>query len=71
MTTQAMSLSEVRKRGLDALKRELGAAGMVRFLQQFEGGSGDYTKERQQQPERTLNEIMEEIRDLQKDRVSD
>jgi hypothetical protein len=35
-------------RALEALARELGPVGMVRFLQQFESGSGDYTAERRQ-----------------------
>ena len=33
--------------GLDALMRELGPVGFVRFLQQFETGHGDYTRERE------------------------
>ncbi|MGF1577121.1 MAG: hypothetical protein ACFCU9_14520 [Cyanophyceae cyanobacterium] len=43
-----MNTTELRQRGLDALVKELGYVGMVRFLQQFETGKGDYTKERQQ-----------------------
>jgi hypothetical protein len=39
-------LEEIRRRGLGALRRELGRAGMIRFLQQFEPGAGDYAKER-------------------------
>jgi hypothetical protein len=41
-----MSLSEIRNAGLEALARELGPVGMVRFLQQFETERGDYTRER-------------------------
>ncbi|MBM4037713.1 MAG: hypothetical protein FJ290_04290 [Planctomycetes bacterium] len=41
-----MTLDQIRRKGLCALHRELGPVGMVRFLQQFETGSGDYTKER-------------------------
>ncbi len=41
-----MPMEEIRRMGLDALARELGPVGMVRFLQQFETGSGDYTAER-------------------------
>jgi hypothetical protein len=41
-----MTLEEVRVAGLKALSRELGPVGMVRFLQQFETGSGDYTLDR-------------------------
>jgi hypothetical protein len=40
------TLDEIRRRGLEALRQELGRAGMVRFLQQFETGSGDYSRER-------------------------
>jgi hypothetical protein len=32
--------------GLEALSKSLGPLGMVRFLQQYETGAGDYTKER-------------------------
>jgi hypothetical protein len=42
----AATLDEIRRRGLGALRRELGRAGMIRFLQQFDRGAGDYAKER-------------------------
>ena len=44
----AMTPETLRLAGLDALRRDLGAAGMVRFLQQFEMGSGDYALDRWQ-----------------------
>jgi hypothetical protein len=40
------TLDDIRRRGLEALRRELGPAGMIRFLQQFETGTGDYARER-------------------------
>ena len=40
------SRARIRRKGLAALRRELGRAGMIRFLQQFETGSGDYARER-------------------------
>jgi hypothetical protein len=43
-----MTLDQIRKAGMRALARELGPVGMVRFLQQFETGDGDYTTERHQ-----------------------
>ncbi|MBI3741689.1 MAG: hypothetical protein HY257_08040 [Chloroflexi bacterium] len=43
-----MSMAQIRIAGLAALMRELGPVGMVRFLQQFETGYGDYSKERHQ-----------------------
>lgn len=43
--TRHMTPEEIRNAGLQALERELGVVGMVRFLQQFEKGTGDYTKD--------------------------
>lgn len=40
------TLDEIRREGLAALRQKLGRAGMIRFLQQFGQGSGDYAKER-------------------------
>jgi len=49
---------QIRRAGLAALKRELGAAGMIRFLQQFDRGSGDWASERGSWADRiTLGEI--------------
>lgn len=48
MKAQLMSLSQIRKIGLEALVQALGQVGMVRFLQEFEIGRGNYTKERDQ-----------------------
>jgi hypothetical protein len=46
MIESTSSQAEVRRAGLEALARELGPVGMVRFLQQFETGSGDYSENR-------------------------
>jgi hypothetical protein len=40
------TLDQIRRQGLAALRSKLGRAGMIRFLQQFETGNGDYAKER-------------------------
>jgi hypothetical protein len=40
------TLEEIRREGLTALRERLGRAGMVRFLQQFETGHGDYAQDR-------------------------
>jgi len=42
----SMTGEQIRVRGLAALQRELGRAGLVRFLQHYERGAGDYTRER-------------------------
>ena len=44
----ALTLDQIRRKGLEALRRELGPVGMIRFLQQFETGSGDYSRERRE-----------------------
>ena len=41
-----MTLEKIRRDGLGALRAKLGKAGMIRFLQQFETGDGDYSQER-------------------------
>ena len=46
MSTQTFAADKIRVRGVQVLTRELGAAGMVQFMQQFRSGHGDYTKER-------------------------
>jgi hypothetical protein len=46
MRSETMSPTEIRKLGLEVLAKALGPVGMVRFLQQFEIGVGDYTKQR-------------------------
>ncbi len=46
MSVEKLNPSTIRKLGLEALAKALGPLGMVRFLQQFETGVGDYTKER-------------------------
>lgn len=40
------TLDEIRRDGLAALREKLGRAGLIRFLQQFELGTGDYARER-------------------------
>ena len=56
-TPNVNNLMEIRKIGLQALNEALGSVGMVRFIQQFENGYGDYTKEKYQQPDLTPEEI--------------
>ena len=43
-----LTQDEIYRQGLQALRDRLGRAGMVRFLQQFETGHGDYARERRQ-----------------------
>ena len=48
MNVQMMTPQQIRAAGLAALSRELGLVGMIRFMQQFEMGQGDYSKDRHQ-----------------------
>lgn len=55
----AMTLEEIRQAGLEALRKRLGRVGTIRFLQQFQTGSGDYGSDRHAWVDRTS---MQEIR---------
>ena len=46
MNIRLMTPQQIRVAGLAALSRELGLVGMIRFMQQFEMGKGDYYKDR-------------------------
>jgi hypothetical protein len=62
MDEQPMTLDQIRQAGIRALIRELGPAGMIRFMQQFELESGDYTQERHQWlDEENVQTIVERI----------
>jgi hypothetical protein len=55
------TLSEIRRDGLEALRRELGRAGLARFMQQFSGGQGDYAQERKMWVDATSLEALKEL----------
>lgn len=62
-----MTPMELRRQGLAALRKELGYVGMVRFLNQTDAGSGDYTKERHQWQDRlTVADIVAQIKERRK-----
>jgi len=64
MTPQStMALDEIRRAGMAALFRELGPVGAIRFLQQYETGNGDYSRDRHRWlGSAGVDEIAEEIR---------
>ena len=62
MIDEKATPEQIRQHGLEVLKRELGVVGMVRFMQQFTSGKGDYSVERHQlldqlTPEEIINQI--------------
>ena len=56
-TLNVNNQTEVRKMGLQALQESLGVVGMLRFIQQYENGFGDYTEEKYQKTDFTVEEI--------------
>lgn len=48
MNAVIQPISEVNQRARNILIQELGAVDAMRFLNQFQVGSGDYTAEREQ-----------------------
>ena len=60
------TLHEVHTEGMDALLKALGPVDMIRFLQMFDEGKGDYTKERKTWLKNDVHEISREIRDMKK-----
>lgn len=48
MVRKNWTIQDIRREGLQALLDRLGPSGTIRFLQQYEPGRGDYTRERQQ-----------------------
>ena len=63
MTAETLTPYEIRTLGFEALLRELGpATGAIRFIQQYESGHGDYTRDRKKTlPKKTVREIGAEI----------
>ena len=59
------SPTELRRRGLEVLVRELGYVDAMRFLHQFETSQGDYTRERARfLPPWTVEELIREANQL-------
>jgi len=58
-----MSPEQIRAAGMRALLRDLGPAGLIRFLQQFEAGAGDYSKDRHEWlPASDVKDLASQIR---------
>ena len=56
---------EIHTEGMDALLKTLGPVDTIRFIQMFDHGKGDYTKERKQWLSNDLDEICKEIQQMQ------
>jgi len=63
MSIQTINLNQIRQVGMEALIKALGPVGMARFLQQFETGYGNYTKDRDKWlGEADVQQVAREIR---------
>lgn len=65
MTTK--TLSQVREEGISVLTESLGPVDAIRFMQQFDAGSGDYTARRQRilgHP--TVDEVADKIKRMRR-----
>ena len=57
-----MTPLEINRIGYEALAKALGFDGMIRFLRQFDTGSGDYTQTRHQLLDNfTVDDIFNQI----------
>jgi hypothetical protein len=69
MISATTPLSEIQRIGLEVLLERLGPVGLIRFLQQFETGHGDYTAEREQWlVETDLDGLVAKIQQQKQDR---
>lgn len=58
-TMKIVKVSEIRRLGMEALTKALGPIGMAKYLEEYDGGGrGDYTKEKYQQPDYSIDEIL-------------
>lgn len=55
------SQAALRAAGMQVLVESLGPVGFARFIQQFETGYGDYTKEKYLNPGPSMDEIEQEL----------
>jgi hypothetical protein len=71
MTTENLTLYEIRTMGFEALLRELGTAGAIRFIQQYETGSGNYMRDRRKLlPKKSVRDIGRLVMKAKRSRAS-
>ncbi|MBQ4236973.1 MAG: hypothetical protein II716_09065 [Treponema sp.] len=54
---------QIRTLGLEALKDALGVVGATRFLQQYDTGYGDYTKEKYTREDESAEDIYKQLKE--------
>lgn len=69
MKLKTKTADDILQRGLDALERELGPVDMIRFLQMYNKGRGDYTKERQEWADNVdMETLLTEIQQMREEK---
>ncbi len=53
---------QIRTLGLEALKDALGVVGAIRFMQQYDTGYGDYTKEKYNYEEENSEDVYAQLK---------
>ncbi|MCG2785329.1 MAG: hypothetical protein L6461_09520 [Anaerolineae bacterium] len=62
MNNDYMTLNEIRVLGFETLLRELGPVATIRFMQQYESGRGNYTRDRHKWlTKKSVKELAQEI----------
>lgn len=62
IAAQQKTDAQIRMLGFQAVQRELGLSGLIRFMQQFDLGEGDYTHDRDAwQNDYTVDSLAEDI----------
>lgn len=71
MIADAENLYQIRQTGIEILNRKLGPVAMIRFLQQYEKGYSDYSKERHEWIDNmSVSDIVEQIKTRKNKRVN-
>lgn len=65
MNININSPMDVRNAGMQALVVALGPVGCARFIQQFDNGYGNYTKEKYQIPDTPMDDLIAELLSVQ------
>ena len=67
-----MTPVELQRKGWKALVNALGYVDAIRFIRQFDSGSGDYTQERHQWLDKlTMEEIIADIEQRQQNEMKE
>ncbi len=61
MAVTVKDLEKIRQEGLKALREKLGPVGMIKFIQMYSDGEGDYTEERREKLKDLKEEDLEDF----------